>query len=364
MALTTLWLTDFRCFDEARVEFDPTGLTVLRGENGAGKTSVLEAFGWLATGMSFRGASREALIRTGSAQAVVRAEGTAGERPVLIESVIPATGPARTQVNRQPARRRAELAEALRVSVFSPDDLELVQGGPSARRDYLDEALAGRHPRNEQLLSDVDRILRQRGSLLRQAGSRGTGRGPAATEISDTLGVWDDRLAAAGQALVDERRALLGALEPLVGAAYRSLADRDEVVRTEYRCSWQGPLAAALVGSRAEDLRRQATTVGPHRDDLALWIDDRPARTHASQGEQRTLSLALRLATHQLATAESGHPPVLLLDDVFSELDARRAAALVEQMPRGQVLLTTAVDPPPVVSVDRVIAVAAGRVLS
>ncbi|HZU78603.1 MAG TPA: DNA replication and repair protein RecF [Acidimicrobiales bacterium] len=358
MAITTLWLTDFRCFSEAVFEPDPDGLTVLRGENGAGKTSVLEAVGWLATQRSFRGAPREALVRTGAARAVVRAEATAGTRAMLLEAEIPVTGAARAQVNRQPVRRRAELVEALQVSVFSPDDLDLVQGGPAARRDYLDEALTGRHPRFEALQVEVDRILRQRAALLRQAGGRHE------PEVLATLDVWDARLESSGDALAAAREELAAELSPLVGAAYARLAGRQETVTLTYSRSWVGALGDALAAARRDDLRRQVTTVGPHRDELEVLVDGRPARTHASQGEQRSVALSLRLATHHLATAEHGAAPVLLLDDVFSELDAQRSGALVDQLPPGQVLLTTAVDPPAMVAPSRVVEVTGGRLLA
>jgi DNA replication and repair protein RecF len=358
MAVATLWLTNFRCFEETVFEPDPEGLTVLRGGNGAGKTSVLEAIAWLATERSFRGAPRDALIRAGTERAVLRAEALSSGRKLLVEAELPATGPARVQVNRQQVRRRSDLGDALRVSVFSPDDLRVVQGAPAHRRDYLDDALAGRHPRFDALVSEVERTLRQRAAVLRQAAGR------LEAEIESTLDVWDARLAVSGEALADARVELAAALEPLVRDAYGRLAGAGADcagVELTYRRSWAGPLHDALARSRPDDLRRQVTSLGPHRDELEVTIDGRPARTHASQGEQRSVALALRLATHCLATSEHDRAPVLLLDDVFSELDAQRAAALVEQLPPGQVLLTTAVDPPPVVTPDRVVEVAGGR---
>jgi DNA replication and repair protein RecF len=359
MSITALWLTDFRCFEEASFEPEPTGLTVLRGENGVGKTSVLEAIGWLATERSFRGAGRETLVRNGCPRAVLRAESSAAGRPMLLEAALPVDGPARLQCNRQTVRRRSELAEALRVSVFSPDDLEIVQGGPAGRRQYLDDAMVALQSRHESLLDEVDRVLRQRGALLRQAGGR------MDAEVASTLEVWDSRLATSGEALATARQMLVERLDPLVRAACAGLAPggEDSVVQLRYRRSWEGGLAEALEKARPEDLRRQVTTVGPHRDDLELTLSGRPARSQASQGEQRTVALGLRLAGHQLAADGRPEPPVLLLDDVFSELDHFRAAALVAQLPAGQVLLTTAVDPPDVVSPDRVVAVAGGRLV-
>jgi DNA replication and repair protein RecF len=358
MAITTLWLTDFRCFTEASIEPDPHGLTVLRGPNGAGKTSVLEAVSWLATQRSLRGAPRDVLVRAGATRAILRAETVTGERRVLVEAELPVTGSARTQVNRQPVRRRADLAEAVRVTVFSPEDLDLVQEGPAGRREYLDEVLMDQHPRFEVLTTEVDRVLRQRASVLRQAGNR------LDADIVATLDVWDDRLATAGSELADARQALVVELAPLVSEAYGQLAGSSEPVTLAYRRSWEGELSDALTSRRAEDLRRQVTSVGPHRDELDIVVGPGPARTHASQGEQRCVALALRLATHELRRRSADEPPILLLDDVFSELDARRSACLVEQLPAGQVLLTTAVDPPPAVTADRVVHVEAGTLSS
>lgn len=358
MAVVTLWLSQFRCFEDAVFEPDPDGLTVLRGENGAGKTSVLEAVAWLATQRSFRGAPREALVRTGAERAVLRAEVLVGTRQLSVAAELPVSGTARAQVNRQPVRRRSELAEALRVSVFSPDDLSIVQGSPGERREYLDQALVGQHPRLEALVGEVERVLRQRAAVLRQAGGR------LDADLEHTLAVWDERLATSGEALADARQELVTRLEPLVADAYARLCGPDgaaDEICLCYRRSWAGPLADALASARRDDLRRQATSVGPHRDDLEVAVAGRPSRTHASQGEQRSIALSLRLATHRLATDDLGHAPVLLLDDVFSELDPHRSTALVAQLPPGQVLLTTAVDPPPVVSADRVVEVAGGR---
>jgi DNA replication and repair protein RecF len=355
MAITSLWLTDFRCFTEAFVEPDPQGLTVLRGPNGSGKTSILEAVGWLATQRSLRGAPRDVLVRAGASRAILRAETMTATRRVLVEAELPASGTARAQVNRQPVRRRADLADAVRVTVFSPDDLHLVQDGPAGRREYLDDVLVDQHPRFELLTSEVDRVLRQRSSVLRQAGNR------LDADIVATLDVWDDRLATSGSDLAEARHALVDELSPLVSQAYEQLAGSSQPVTLSYRRSWDGDLSEVLRARRPDDLRRQITSVGPHRDELEIAVGPGPARTHASQGEQRCVALALRLATHELRRRGASEAPVLLLDDVFSELDARRSAALVDQLPAGQVLLTTAVDPPSAVTPDRVVEVNEGR---
>ncbi len=366
MAVVELDLTDFRCFATGTVAPHPQGLTVLRGPNGAGKSSVLEALYWLATGRSWRTAARAALVRSGADRALVRAEiavgtgpspgGGVGTRTVTVRAEIPPAGAARVRVNQQSLARRGDMAEVLRVVLFAPDDLALVHGAPAGRRAMLDDVLVGRHPRFEALERELDRTLRQRAALLQQAG----GRLDASTAAS--LDVWDSRLAGVGTDLVGAREALVADLAPPVAAAHHRIAGGGPRARMAYRRSWEGDLAEALAAARAEDVRRRATSVGPHRDDVELWLDDRPARTHASQGEQRSLALALRLGAYHLAVADGGPAPVLLLDDVFSELDPARAAALVAELPSGQVLLTTAVDPPELVVPDRVLDVAGGVV--
>ena len=357
MNIQTLWLTDFRNYTAAELRPDPEGLTVIRGANGQGKTNLLEAIGWLATLSSFRGSPREALVREGAERAVVRAEGARDGRTVLVEAELPRAGRDRVLVNRQPLKRARDLLGAFRVTVFSPDDLELVRGGPAGRRDLLDSALVSLAPRHHLVQADVERVLRQRNTLLRQADGRLT------PEVEATLEVWDSKLASLGTALVEAREDLVRRLGPGMAGAYARLAGAGPEPRRDpldppgragdlpgdpaptdlaYRRSWEGELGAALLEARREDLRRGFTSVGPHRDELEIGLGGMPARTQASQGEQRCLALALRLAGHALVTAEVGSPPVLLLDDVLSELDPGRASALVALLPPGQALLTTA----------------------
>jgi DNA replication and repair protein RecF len=334
--VTRLWLTDFRNYTSAELAPDPDGLTVIVGANGEGKTNLLEAIGYLATLSSFRGAPAEALIRQGCASAVVRAEGERDGRSLLIEAELQASGRDRVQVNRQPLRRTRDLLGAIRVSVFAPDDLVLVKGGPGERRRFVDDVLVSLHPKHDALQRDVDRVLKQRNSLLRQSGGRLT------AEIESTLDVWDAKLASAGTALVEAREELLTELEPEVGKAYDQVAHTAADVTVQYQRSWSGGLAEAVAASRADDLRRGVSLVGPHRDDIVLAIGGLPGRTHASQGEQRSLALALRLAAHRVVGDAVGASPVLLLDDVFSELDPERSEALLAHLPPGQALLTTA----------------------
>lgn len=358
MHLRRLWLADFRNYTTAELGPAPDGLTVIRGDNGEGKTNLLEAVGFLAALSSFRGVPNEALVREGTERAIVRAEAAREGRELLLEVEIPSSGRVRAQVNRQPLRRAAELLGALRVSVFSPDDLVLVKGGPADRRRYLDDLLVAVHPKNDALRADVEKILRQRNALLKGAGGR------MSSEVVTTLDVWDAQLARAGEAVAEARDDLVVRLEPGLATAYDQLAGGPADVGASYKRSWEGALADALGASRTDDVRRGLTLVGPHRDEMFLTIGGLPARTHASQGEQRSLTLALRLAGHRAVADAAGSPPVLLLDDVFSELDPDRSDALLAHLPAGQALLTTAGPLPAGARPEVELRVEAGKVLS
>ncbi|MGE3618860.1 MAG: DNA replication/repair protein RecF [Acidimicrobiia bacterium] len=356
MRLERLWLRDFRSYEQAEVSLAP-GLTAVLGDNGQGKTNLLEAVAWLASTASFRGAPNEALVRAGTPHAVVRAEGHVEQRAVLVEAQIVTAGRNRVLVNRQPLKRAKDLLGVLRVTVFSPDDLELVKGGPALRRGYLDGVLVALHPRNDALQGEVERVLRQRNALLKQAGGRAT------DDVVTTLEVWDAKLAQAGDELAGARREVLERLGPLVDGTYDAVAGRPGEVTATYLSAYEATgLAEALAAARGDDLRRGVSTVGPHRDEVELRIAGMPARTHASQGEQRSLSLALRLASHQLVTERTGTSPVLLLDDVFSELDPDRADALLANLPPGQALLTSAGGLPPRARPERILRVAGGTI--
>ena len=355
MLVRRLWLTDYRSYVSAAFEFEP-GLTAVVGANGQGKTNLVEALSYLATLDSFRGAPADALVRTGAEKAVVRAEIIHDDgRELLVEAEIAARGRGRVQVNKQRLVRAADLLGVVRVSVFSPDDLVLVKGGPGERRTYLDITLVALHPKHDALRRDLERVLKQRTTLLRQAGGR------LSAALALTLDVWDAKLAEVGEAFGRERAALVHALGPRVHAAYVQLSGADETVVLTYAPAWRSTgLAAALADGRDDDVRRQLSLVGPHRDELDIELAGMPARTHASQGEQRTLALALRLGAHALVTERLGMPPVLVLDDVFSELDPDRCQALLDHLPAGQVVLTTASVLPAGAHPDRVIQIHAG----
>jgi len=338
VGLHRLELTEFRPFASAVLTPDPEGTTILVGPNGTGKTSLLEAVAYLGLGRSLRGSPREAMIRNGAERSILRAELVDDGRPILVEAELARTGRSRLQVNRQIVRSRRDMAEAVPVSTFCPDDMGVVQGGPSGRRDLLDDALALLDPTAGSVIAAVDKTVTQRNALLRQSGGRLT------DDIATTLDVWDDRLAAAGDELVALRRRLLDDLAAPIDHAYRALAGTEAagVATASYEATAPDGMAASLLATRAEDLRRGVTTTGPHRDDVALVLAGRDARNQASQGEQRTFALSLRLAVHLAAAERHGTPPILILDDVFSELDPGRGRRLVAELPAGQTLVSTA----------------------
>jgi DNA replication and repair protein RecF len=248
----------------------------------------------------------------------------------------------------------------LRVTVFAPDDLVLLKGGPAGRRDFLDTTLVALDRRVDAVVREVERILRQRNALLRQCGGRLT------AETSLTLDVWDSKLSESGEALAQARAALVQQLEPAVARAYGNLAsrepDRAPPVTLAYMAPWREEgLGEALRRGRSADLARGVSMIGPHRDELHVELEGTPARSHASQGEQRCLSLSLKLAAHRLVADAAGEPPLLLLDDVFSELDPDRCAALLEHLPNGQALLTSADRLPPGSRPDMVYRVEDGK---
>lgn len=356
MQVERLWLTDYRSYRDLALTF-PAGLTAVLGANGQGKTNLLEAVGWLATMSSFRGASTDALVRRGTTAAIVRAEVTDDGRSTRVEAELAATGRNRVLVNGARPQRARDLLGHLRVTVFTPDDLALIKGGPGERRRLLDDALVALHVRHDRTRTDYERVLRHRNALLKQVGGR------LDADAAATLDVWDAKLADAGERLGTARCDLVESLDPFLQEAYVTLAPATARVTARYSAPWRDVgLATALADARREELRRGQTLVGPHRDDLVLDIDDLPARTHRSQGEQRSLALALRLAVHRHVEASTGSTPVLLLDDVFSELDAARSAALLGSLPAVQTLLTSASGLPPGTSPELVLEVRDGVV--
>ena len=357
MIVEHLELVDFRNYWSGTFDLR-TGVTVVLGDNGQGKTNLAEALAYLATLSSFRGAPTEALIRAGADTAIIRATvRDDGGRESLVEAEITTVGRSRVLVNRQRLPRIRDLLGTVRVTVFSPDDLRIVKDGPSGRRRFLDDTLVALATKYDALRIELDRILRQRNTLLKQAG------GHLTDEIETTLDVWDQRFADVGDRFGHARATLVARLSPHVHEAYETLADKPTPLELSYQSMWQaGGLRAALHASRSDDIRRGVSTVGPHRDDILIQVNGLPARTHASQGEQRTFTLALRLAAHRLITDRTGSAPVLVLDDVLSELDQTRATALLDHLPPGQIVITTAGALPELARPDRVLRVHSGVV--
>jgi len=359
MIVTRLELVDFRNYHSASFDFHH-GITAVVGLNGQGKTNLAEALAYLASLDSFRGAPTEALIRVGAEAAVVRATVLHPDgREVLVELELTRHGRNRVQVNKQKLARSRDLLGVMRVTVFSPDDLALIKGGPNERRRFMDDTLVSLALKYDAMRLELDRIVKQRNVLLKHA------NGKLNDEAEVTLDVWDAKLAEVGDQFGHARAVLIARLTPMVIEAYEQLADRPSVVELRYEPAWrQRGLVHALGESRRDDVRRGVSTVGPHRDDVELFIGGLPARTHASQGEQRTLALALRLAAHRMVADKAGSSPVLVLDDVLSELDPRRSAALLHHLPPGQVVLTTAGVLPEAAHPDAILRIDAGAVVS
>lgn len=364
MRITRLILTDWRNYASADVGFGP-GVNVLAGSNGQGKTNLVEAIGYLSTLTSHRVAADAALIRAGHDAAIVRATVVVNGREVLAEVQINRSGPNRAQLNRAPARARA-ITQAVSSVVFAPEDLAIVRGDPAGRRRFLDELLVARTPRLAAVLGDYEKVLRQRNSLLKAARA-------ARASDAQTLDIWDERLIVTGTELIDARAALVADLTEFVGQQYRIVAGADQGVRMSGLLSIDTPrpdagragdesggtprddvggastanrFAAAIGAVRRRELERGITLVGPHRDDLLLEVNDLPARGYASHGESWSLALALRLGSVELLRNESDSgDPIVILDDVFAELDERRRARLADRVAQyEQVLITAAVE--------------------
>jgi DNA replication and repair protein RecF len=349
--LTYLSLTDFRSYATAEVTLEP-GITTFVGPNGQGKTNLVEAVGYLSSLGSHRVATDAPLVRAGAERAVLRGRVAHDARTILLELEINPGRANRARVNQAPVRRPREILGIVHSVLFAPEDLVLVKGDPGDRRRFLDDLLVARAPRFAAVRADYDRVLRQRNALLKSAGVARRSGGPDLR----TLDVWDAHLARAGAELLAARLELVDALQQPVASAYAALARDSAGIRLTYQASLReeipaepdrdvlaAALGAALAAVRAEELERGITLIGPHRDELLLTVNDLPARGYASHGESWSLALALRLAAYDLLTAGGGEP-VLILDDVFAELDADRRERLAKLVaPAGQVLVTAAV---------------------
>jgi DNA replication and repair protein RecF len=340
VGLHELTLRNFRLFSEFTFEPDPEAVTVLFSPNGTGKTSILEAVNALATASSFRTSSASDLIRNGEVTAEVHGVVFQGERRVQVDLTLTRgvrNTTKRMLVNGLRPRSRADLAEALPLTVFTPEGVDIVRGGPEHRRTFVTNLLTDVEPLTGELVERFNRVLSQRNALLRAL----DGGRPSTLQQAE-LEVWTSEFSDASELLVARRESLISQLAPLVASFYRELSQTMSDVGVTYERSFSDRLIDALATSFNDDRARGYTTLGPHRDDVALTLEGRDARRQASQGEQRSLALALRLAGHDLVHQRRGVDPLLLLDDVFSELDPLRSNRLLALLPVGQTLVTTA----------------------
>jgi DNA replication and repair protein RecF len=348
-----LGLRDFRSWAHADLELEP-GRTVFVGPNGYGKTNLIEALWYSSTLGSHRVATDAPLVRVGAERALVSTIVVNEGRECAVDLEIAAGRANKARLNRSPVRSTREVAGVLRAVLFAPEDLALVRGDPADRRRYLDDLATVRRPRVAAVRSDYDKVLRQRTALLKTAfGARQRGD----RSVLDTLDVWDARLAAHGAELMSARIELVNQLAPEVAKAYQLVAPGSRAAAVSYRASMaleptdgadvaslEAALLFALAQRRDTELERGVCLVGPHRDDLDLVLGDQPAKGFASHGESWSMALALRLAAYELLRAE-GSDPVLLLDDVFAELDAARRRALAAAAASAEQVLVTAAVP-------------------
>ncbi len=385
MHLTRLALTDFRSYTSADLSLD-AGVTTLSGPNGEGKTNLAEAIGYVATLGSHRVATDTPLVRQGAERAIIRAAISSFRGQALIEIEVNPGKANRVRLNRAPVNRPRDILGVLRTVLFAPEDLALVKGDPGERRRFLDDLLVATAPRFAGVRSDYDRVVRQRTALLKSAGQRmgrgrpgraatagsagaGDGEAPAAgsmpSAMGGTLDAWDEQLSRAGAELLAARLALVRSLRPHVAAAYAAVSGDQGPAGITYRPSFplpgaDGPEAEpdseqksgdleaamreALQQARPQELERGVCLVGPHRDELELRVGELPARGYASHGESWSLALALRLASYELLRAD-GEDPVLILDDVFAELDAGRRDRLAGLVASAEQVIVTAAVP-------------------
>ncbi|MCU0297866.1 MAG: DNA replication/repair protein RecF [Candidatus Nanopelagicales bacterium] len=353
MRIAHLGLTDFRNYPSLEVDFSP-GVNILLGSNGQGKTNAVEAVAYLATFGSHRVANDTALVRAGCDSAVIRSTVTHGDRTIGLDVQINPGRSNRLQVNRSPVRRTRDALGIVRAVMFAPEDLSLVKGEPGARRRFLDQLLVQSSPKFAGVIADYDKVLRQRNSLLRSAAKSSSGL--ERDTLHSTLAVWDERLVTFGSQIMAGRVGVLADIREPAAAAYAEVAQTRNRLELRYvpsRLS-NGPqteqdfaqeLTRCLGEIRKEEFARAVTLVGPHRDELEIGLNDLPARGYASHGESWSVALALRLASFEMLQTDQSGEPILILDDVFAELDSVRRERLAQIASRspGQVLITAAV---------------------
>jgi DNA replication and repair protein RecF len=359
MFVDHLQLTDFRSYESVDLPLQ-AGVTTFVGANGQGKTNLVEALEYLSTMSSHRVASEVPLVRSGAIRAVVRAKVVAGlddPRQLTLELEINPGKANRAKLNRSPLRQAREIVGVLRTVLFSPVDIAIVKGDPSERRRFLDDLIVARWPRLAGVRADYERILKQRNMLLKSLSGRFRGGAPPA-DSEATLEVWDTHLARTGGELLEARLVTLADLAPHVSKAYADIAPTNNDAAAEYRASVdldatrdtdqpnaRANLSAALIAGmaerRAEEIQRGVSLVGPHRDDIVLSLGMLPAKGYASHGESWSFALALRLGGFHLLRAD-GVEPVLMLDDVFAELDSVRRERLASAVRVAEQVFVTA----------------------
>lgn len=353
MYVAALELVDFRSYPGVELTLPP-GVNLFIGANGQGKTNIVEAVGYLASLSSHRVATDAPMIRHGASRAVVRGLVIRDGRQLLLEVELVSGKANRARINKSPLPRAREVVGTLRTVLFAPEDLALVRGDPEQRRRFLDELATTRAPRLAGVRADYDRVLKQRNALLKTfTATRGT--------VDDaTLHVWDEHLAGIGSELLEARLNLIADLRPHVREAYQQLAPGDKNAELSVRASWSiddeclrvdrdelsrdqiaQQFGVALEQARREELARGVSVVGPHRDDLVLHLGELPAKGYASHGESWSFALALRLASFGLLRSD-GDDPVLILDDVFAELDEARRSRLASVVSSAEQVLVTA----------------------
>jgi DNA replication and repair protein RecF len=356
MRVARIELVDFRSYPHVDVTLD-AGVSAFIGPNGQGKTNLVEAVAYVATLSSHRVATDAPLIRLGGERAIIRVAVVKDDREIVVEIELQAGRSNRARLNRTSLPRSRDVLGVLRTVTFAPEDLSLIKGDPAERRRYLDELLIARAPRFGGVRHDYDRVVKQRTALLKTAAqARRAGRSVADLR---TLDVWDAHLARIGAEVLTARLELVQSIGPLVDKAYESLAGETSAgpVVMEYRSSLgadlpsgasrevvEAALLAQAAASRVDELDRGVCLVGPHRDDLLLRLGPLPARGYASHGEAWAYALGLRLAAYDLLAAD-GAQPVLLLDDVFAELDVGRRERLAQLVRHAEQVIVTAAVP-------------------
>ncbi len=324
MRLNHLSLKNFRSYTELELSFEP-GVTIFVGRNGEGKTNIIESILYLSFLSSHRTSYDQPLIQLGSTSAYIRATIDNGERELLVELEINADKANRARINQNPVRSQKNLYGALQAIYFSPEDLDLVRGDPSDRRRFIDELLILRSPRMAGVISDYDRAVRQRNALLKSRSSL------------SSLESWDKQVAEFGGEIVAARLSALKELEPIFTSVYQEISPEKRAYIT-YKSSTENPslipkensqaILNQMLEIRSSEIERGLTLVGPHRDDLLLMLGDHFVKGYASQGESWSIALSLKLASYQLLQND-GAKPILILDDVFSELDEERRERLI-----------------------------------